>query len=71
MKRFFEGLNAIKIEGVKFGSSAGIFVSSGKTNFNDYYEHADLTLYKTKENGKNGYTMSFYDEINENHVKVS
>ena len=48
---------------VKISASIGIaFCPNEGRSFKDLYKKADIALYKTKENGKNGYTI-YKDEI--------
>lgn len=46
----------------KISASIGIAITSTKeTDFETVYQEADLALYQTKENGKNGFTIHFPD----------
>ncbi len=63
MRRFYEGLNVLKVNELTLSSSIGVFVSDRFSDFNYYYRHADEALYQVKRSGKSTYKLLIDEEV--------
>ncbi len=62
MQRLHDHIEKARAEFPFLSVSVGVYVSNEPCSYEEFYSEADRALYRTKENGKNSYTLLIADE---------